>query len=148
VTSGNRIFRLCTLLLINELISGLSDALDRHTADSVGGPKVPRQLVHHYHSRGTFSPVFPNLIIKIFNYLIFIYKNESPQRDLFYTTLRDLREEVRQVLVQYHRKLNNFVMWAEEETKKSAQRHLSPAQLQSTTKTISTQLLFRFLNNE
>jgi hypothetical protein len=47
--------------------------------------------------------------------------------------MRNLREEVRQVLVQYHRKLNNFVMWAEEETKKSAQRHVSPAQLQSTT---------------
>jgi hypothetical protein len=56
----------------------------------------------------------------------------TTQRDLFYVTVRDLREEVRQVLLQYHRKLNNFVMWAEEETKKSAQRHISPAQLQST----------------
>ena len=54
------------------------------------------------------------------------------QRDLFYTTLRDLEEEVRPVLVQYHRKLNNFVMSGRRERKKSAQGHLSPAQLEST----------------
>ncbi len=62
----------------------------------------------------------------------------TAQRDLFYVTVRDLREEVRQVLLQYHRKLNNFVIWAEEETKKSAQRHISPAQLQSTPRTRTT----------